>query len=94
MNVLSNEEIQQALTELPEWKQVDDKIERTYDLESFPKAVGFVNAVAVYADSKDHHPDIFVHGKEVTLTLTTWSEKAITDLDIEVAKHFDFLKED
>ena len=94
MNVLSNEELQQALADIPEWKQVDDKIERTYELESFPRAVGFVNAIAVYADSKDHHPDIFVHGKEVTLTLTTWSEKAITDLDIEVAKYFDFLNED
>lgn len=94
MSILSEESLKTALETIPTWVQVDNTIERTYELESFSKAVGFVNGIASYAESKDHHPDILIQFNKVTLRLTTCSEKAITDLDIEVAKYFDFIYED
>lgn len=94
MNVLSKKELSEALETIPNWTQRDNSIERTYELGSFPKAVGFVNGIASYADTKDHHPDIAIHFDKVKLRLTTWSKKAITDKDIEVAKYFDFIYED
>lgn len=94
MNILKGKELNEAMGTIPNWIEGDNSIERTYELKNFPAAVGFVNGIASYADTKDHHPHIEIDFNKVIINLTTWSKKAITDLDIEVAKYFDFIYED
>ena len=51
--------------------------------------MAFVNHVADLAEKMDHHPDILIQYKKVTLTLSTHSAGGLTALDFELAKKID-----
>jgi 4a-hydroxytetrahydrobiopterin dehydratase len=73
--------------DVPEgWAVADGALERTFELPSFPDAIAFVNRVAELAQAEDHHPDIGVSYKKVTLRWTTHSEGGITDRDEDLAR--------
>ncbi|HEY5058930.1 MAG TPA: 4a-hydroxytetrahydrobiopterin dehydratase [Gaiellaceae bacterium] len=73
------------------WTDVDGALERTFELGSFPEAIAFVNRVAELAQAEDHHPDIAVSYKKVTLRWTTHSAGGITERDRELAGRSDAL---
>ncbi|MDX6454868.1 MAG: 4a-hydroxytetrahydrobiopterin dehydratase [Gaiellaceae bacterium] len=62
-------------------------------LPSFSGAIAFVNRVAELAEKEDHHPDIAVSYKKVTLRWTSHSEGGITDRDYALAERSDALAE-
>ncbi len=68
------------------WTEVDGALERTFELPSFPAAIAFVDRVADLAEAEDHHPDIDVRYKNVTLRWSTHSAGGITDRDVELAE--------
>ena len=65
--------------------EVDGALQREFTFDGFPAAIGFVNRVAELAQAEDHHPDIAVSFKRVTLRWSTHSAEAITDRDRELA---------
>jgi len=67
------------------WEEVGGALQRTFVFESFPAAIAFVNRIAELADSENHHPDIAVSYKKVTLRWATHSANAITERDRELA---------
>jgi 4a-hydroxytetrahydrobiopterin dehydratase len=67
------------------WEVVDEALERTFEFPSFPEAIAFVNRVAEAAEEANHHPDIAVHFRRVTLRYWTHTENAITDRDVAEA---------
>lgn len=69
-----------------EWAVVGGALERTFTFESFPAAIAFVNRVANEAEAANHHPDIEIRYRQVTLRLRTHSRDAITDLDVALAR--------
>jgi len=75
----------------PNWIEVDGGLERTFELPSFPEAIAFVNRVAELAEQEDHHPDIAVSYRKVTLRWTTHSAGGITDRDHALAAQSDGL---
>lgn len=90
---LSNEEVQQRLSDIPEWS-VDEKfISRRYKFGSFADAMAFANKVAEIAEARNHHPFISIDYKVVTLRLTSWHAGGLTDADFEEAKAFDLAYE-
>jgi 4a-hydroxytetrahydrobiopterin dehydratase len=68
------------------WNEVDNALEREFSFESFPAAIAYVNSVAALAEEENHHPDIAVAYRKVTLRWSTHSEGGITDRDRELAK--------
>jgi 4a-hydroxytetrahydrobiopterin dehydratase len=70
----------------PNWIEVDGALERTFQLPSFREAIEFVNRVADLAEAENHHPDIAVSYRKVTLRWTTHSAGGITDRDRELAR--------
>ena len=70
----------------PDWSVVDGAFERTFELPSFAQAIAFVNRVAELAEAEDHHPDIGVSYRKVTLRWTTHSEGGITARDEHLAR--------
>jgi 4a-hydroxytetrahydrobiopterin dehydratase len=71
---------------LPEgWTEVDGALEREFGFEGFPQAIAFVNRVAELAQAENHHPDIAIAYKNVTLRWSTHSAAAITDRDRDLA---------
>jgi 4a-hydroxytetrahydrobiopterin dehydratase len=75
----------------PNWIEVDGALERTFELPSFPEAIAFVNRVAELAEQQNHHPDIAVSYRKVTLRWTTHSAGGITDRDHALAAQSDGL---
>ena len=68
------------------WQERDEALEREFELPSFPEAIAFVNRVAELAESENHHPDIAISYRRVTLRWTTHSAGGITDRDRELAE--------
>ena len=68
-----------------EWAEVDGALERTWRFDSFPDAIAFVNRVAEVAEAENHHPDIAISYRDVTLRWRTHSADDITDRDRQMA---------
>lgn len=75
----------------PNWVEVDGALQREFELPSFPEAIAFVNRVAELAEQENHHPDMTISYKRVTLRWTTHSAGGITDRDRELARRSDEL---
>ena len=86
--LLTDEEIDRQLTDLPDWKRhgdANDSIAATFELTDFVAALDFVSQVGHAAEQMNHHPDIDIRWNKVTLVLSTHSEGGLTQLDIELA---------
>lgn len=88
---LKDDQINQRLHKLDGWDRDGDEIRKTYQLESFPAALVFVNTVGHLSEAADHHPDILVQYRKVTLTLSTHSAGGLTDKDFDFAAKIDGL---
>jgi 4a-hydroxytetrahydrobiopterin dehydratase len=67
------------------WGVVDGALERRFEHASFPQAIAFVNRVADLAELENHHPDIAISYRTVTLRWWTHSAQGITARDVELA---------
>jgi 4a-hydroxytetrahydrobiopterin dehydratase len=71
---------------MDDWKEQDGALVREFELPSFPAAISFVDQLAELAESEDHHPDIDIRYRRVTVRWTTHSEGGITEKDREMAE--------
>ena len=85
MTLLSNAEIDTQLKTLEGWTREGDAIRKQYTFRDFLEAIKFVNCLAPKAEAADHHPDILINYKRVTLTYSTHSEGGLTAKDFEGA---------
>ena len=69
-----------------EWEEQDGALVRELEFPSFPAAIAFVDRLAELAESENHHPDIDIRYRKVTVRWTTHSEGAITERDHEMAE--------
>jgi 4a-hydroxytetrahydrobiopterin dehydratase len=89
MTRLTNAEISSELRGLEGWTREGDALRRQFTFPSFPDAVAFIVRLAFHAEAADHHPDIMVNYRRVTLSYSTHSEQGITAEDIEGARTAD-----
>jgi 4a-hydroxytetrahydrobiopterin dehydratase len=83
---LTDEEVDRQLADLPGvHRDAATKLTVALRAGSFADAVRLVELVARDADAMDHHPEIHVRLRTVTFVLTTNWERALTQLDIELA---------
>ena len=81
MAILSRDEVSRRLQTLHGWSHNGDAITKQFTFKGFPEAVQFVNKLVPDAEAADHHPDIQINYKRVTLSYSTHSEGGITDKD-------------
>ena len=91
MAKLSEREADQRLGGLHGWTRDGDAIRKQFTFAGFPEAVAFVNRIAPEAEAADHHPDILINYKRVTLTYSTHSEGGLTEKDFAGAATADRL---
>jgi 4a-hydroxytetrahydrobiopterin dehydratase len=85
MPKLSRADAEKRITTLAGWTLDGDAIRKQYTFKDFLEAIAFVNRLAPKVDAVDHHPDILVNYKRVTLTYSTHSEGGLTAKDFEGA---------
>jgi 4a-hydroxytetrahydrobiopterin dehydratase len=83
---LTPEQVESALTTLPEWSVVDGKLHREYRFADFTHAFGFMAAAATAVEKMDHHPEWFNVYGSVTVDLSTHSAGGLTALDVKLAQ--------
>jgi 4a-hydroxytetrahydrobiopterin dehydratase len=89
---LTDVELKEALEAHPLWSVIDGKLTTTRKLTTFRDAINFVRAVARVAEELNHHPDIDIRWRDVTLTCCTHdAANQITKFDLKLAEHVDAL---
>lgn len=82
---MSDEQIDQALEQLPGVHRTGDELQIQAQAPEFLAGIRLVDAVAQVADEMDHHPDIDIRWCTITFVLSTHSEGGITSLDVGLA---------
>ncbi|MFQ6325956.1 4a-hydroxytetrahydrobiopterin dehydratase [Nocardia sp. CWNU-33] len=89
--LLSDADIDDALSDLPEWQRSGDTITRTIQAPTFLDGIELVRRVADAAEAADHHPDIDIRWRRVTFALSTHSAGGLTGRDMLLAHQIDRL---
>ena len=85
MTICSSEEIERQLKDLAGWTLDGKTIRKQYTFADFPAAVAFVNRLVPEVEAADHHPDIMINYRRVTLNYCTHSEGGLTQKDFDGA---------
>jgi len=72
---------------MADWQEQDNALVREFELPSFREAIDFVVRLGDLAESANHHPDIDIRYRRVTVRWTTHSEGGITEKDREMAEN-------
>jgi 4a-hydroxytetrahydrobiopterin dehydratase len=82
---LTDDQVRAEISRLDGWTRDGDAIRKQFTFTGFPEAVAFVNRLVPEAESADHHPDITINYKRVTLSYSTHSEGGLTAKDFDGA---------
>ncbi len=82
---LSITHIEQRMSTVSGWTLAGNTIHRIIRFRSFPAAIAFITEVGFLAEAVNHHPDIDIRWRNVTLTLTTHEAGGLTQKDFDLA---------
>ncbi|AKH69841.1 pterin-4a-carbinolamine dehydratase [Spongiibacter sp. IMCC21906] len=82
---LTNQEIEQAVASLTDWRLVDGKLYRKFEFDNFVSAFGFMSKVAIRAEKIDHHPEWSNVYNTVEIYLTTHEVSGLSARDLALA---------
>lgn len=86
---LSDADIETALGGLPGWTRHGDALVRAYELPTFADAIAFVVRIGFLAENADHHPDLDIRWRTVTVLFTSHDAGGITERDVDLAHAVD-----
>ncbi len=89
MQRLSDDDIQERLSELQGWQLANDTLKKEFKFSDFAAAFGFMTQVAIHAEAMNHHPEWSNIYNRVTIQLTTHDAGGITQYDFDLAKKID-----
>ena len=74
------------------WKEVDNRLTKTFKFKDFSEAFGFMSRVALIAEKMDHHPTWTNTWNTVSFELSTHDAgNKITERDRKLAEGIDKL---
>src|SRR5688572_15878506 len=88
-HVLTEQELSQALAELPGWEAREGWLRRTYKTPGWPHTLLLANTIGYVAEAAWHHPDLSLGYAQVTVKLQTHRVRDITFSDIELAQRIE-----
>jgi len=91
LTLLTSEALQSFLTSHPGWTHEGGMLRRTYAFPAFLTGIAFVERVGQAAERADHHPDIDIRWRKVTLALVTHDAGGLTSRDTNLAAEADRL---
>ncbi len=84
---LSPQEIETVLSsQLAEWTLEDGGLQRSIEAKNYLEALNWLYDIGKWAENQDHHPDLLLHYKRLTVRYWTHTVNGITQLDVESAK--------
>jgi 4a-hydroxytetrahydrobiopterin dehydratase len=89
--LLKKNDLKEVLKTLPGWKIVKGKLRKEYEFDSFTRAFSFMTAVAITAESMNHHPEWFNVYNKVRVELVTHDLGGISTFDVILASKMERL---
>jgi 4a-hydroxytetrahydrobiopterin dehydratase len=86
---LTRQDIDARLRDHSGWAFDGDALVKTLPFPSFADAIAFVTRLAFEAEAADHHPDLHVNYKKVTVRWSTHSDGGVTEKDFAGVKQTD-----
>ena len=89
---LTEQMLEEKLQEMaPEWKTGKNEkgvpyIERVHHASKYMEGISFVGKVAEAAETNNHHPDIIINYKRITIRYWTHSASGVTLADVQMAQ--------
>lgn len=83
---LSAEEIRQQLANLPNWQYKENALERFYKAHSYLEGLEKLNTIAQLSEAADHHPDLVLGWRKLTIRYWTHTAQGVTALDFDLAQ--------
>lgn len=85
------EAVEAATTRLEGWRAEDGgrALLKTFRFTDFARAFGFMAAVAVHAERRNHHPQWSNVHSTVEVRLSSHDAGGVTDRDVELARFMD-----
>jgi 4a-hydroxytetrahydrobiopterin dehydratase len=78
---LSASDVAARLSSLPGWRFEENALKRQFEFPSFPDAIAFITRLAFEAEATDHHPDLTVNFRRVTVAWSTHTDDGVTEKD-------------
>jgi 4a-hydroxytetrahydrobiopterin dehydratase len=89
---LTQTEIEARLLSLKNWQVDNMTLKKTFPMESYMAGLAFAAAVGTICEGLDHHPDIHIGWRRVTLSFTTHDAgNLLTEFDFRAAAAIDAL---
>lgn len=82
---LSADEIKRELQGLVNWHFSQNALERIYEGKTYLDSLEKLNRIARLSEAADHHPDLTLNWKTLTVRYWTHTAKGITELDFRLA---------
>jgi len=90
--ILSQEEIEEQLKEVPGWKFENERISKQFEFEDFLDSINFVNQLVPFVQNLDHHPDIHIFYNKIIFELQRFDVGGkVTNKDFMIAKEIERL---
>lgn len=82
---MTPDQARESLQNLPGWELDGETLRRQFMFQGFADAVAYVVRLGFDAEAADHHPDILIQYKRVTLVFSTHSAGGLTSRDFDGA---------
>jgi 4a-hydroxytetrahydrobiopterin dehydratase len=79
--LLRDADIAARLEQLPGWRRAGAAIVKEFVFDGFPEAVAFVSRLVAPSEAADHHPDLTINYRRVSVSFSTHSAGGITEKD-------------
>lgn len=91
---LNSKDIVKKLKTISEWSTnaKETELSKTFLFTNFVNGLAFVAKVTVHAEILNHHPDIELSYGKVKIILSTHDVKGLSNVDFELAKKIDSIK--
>ena len=92
---LTAQELEEKLKDMaPEWKTGKNEkgvpfIQRVHHASKFMQGIDFVGKIAEAAEENNHHPDIIINYKRISIRYWTHTASGVTLADIQMAQKID-----
>jgi 4a-hydroxytetrahydrobiopterin dehydratase len=89
---LTEAQIAEHLATLNGWTVINNVLSKTFAMETYLTGVAFASAVGTVCEGLDHHPDIHIGWRRVTVSFTTHDAgNILTEFDFNTAHAVDKL---
>jgi 4a-hydroxytetrahydrobiopterin dehydratase len=86
MAKIEQDEARKLVQNLPGWQLDGETLRRQFTFPGFADAIAFAVRLGFEAEAADHHPDILIQYKRVTIGYTTHSAGGLTGRDFDGAR--------